>query len=285
MNPNQKIRMEARGRLRGNWGIALGLTGIWIAGTFLLGLLRELGMFLTGLIDQNGAVLSLSEAIRSGFPSVLWYVLIPVFTVLAGLFLLAPLWLGFLRWFAFLAHGQSLEAGTVFYYYTPAHIAAALKFLLSFFARVAGWSLLGLLPGAAALVVVVLSSDAGFHLSGALVLLCDTLSIPLLIGGVALLATRLLRYFAAPYLFVCGMRPEGCIRTSGAAMYGYKSSAFGLSLSFIGWALLCVFAFPMLYVFPYFTESTMVASKWIVREHFSRQAQLRHDAPVFSGML
>lgn len=45
------------------------------------------------------------------------------------------------------------------------------------------------------------------------------------------------------------------IKESKRMMYGYKADYFVFNLSFLGWALLCIFIVPLIYVIPYMSVS------------------------------
>lgn len=269
MNLNQRIRAEARGRLRGNWGPALGLTGILIAGHFVIALLAELGYYLTGLMTSFG-MMDFAGAAKAGALQLAGFFLVPVVCAMLALLLLAPLWLGFVRWLSFLARGERLDAEAVFGYYLPANYGAALRFSCAFFLRIAGWAALCLLPGAATAGIAVLAENGLFSLPAAIANLFDVLGGMLELGGVILFFNRVLQYFAAPFLFVTRGTVSESIAFSIRVMNGYKSSMLRLLLSFFGWALLCVFAFPLIYVLPYMTEALLVAAKWIVYNYENR---------------
>lgn len=270
MNINQKIRTEARGRLRGNWGTALGLTGIWIAGVFVIALFAELGYFLVGLFTADGQMMGFTEAVNSGVLQVSGFFAVPAVCAVLAILLLAPLWLGFVRWLSFLAQGERLDAETIFYYYCPQNYVAGLKFSCAFFLRVAGWTLVCLLPGGIAAGAASLVSAGMLALSQAAAEVLEMLGGLLELGGLVLFFNRVLQYFAAPFLFVTRGDATGSITQSIRVMEGFKSAMFGLMFSFFGWLLLCAFAFPLLYVFPYMTEALLVASKWLVYNHEHR---------------
>ena len=62
-----------------------------------------------------------------------------------------------------------------------------------------------------------------------------------------------LSYAMSIYIFVDGEETDAMaiIKKSKDMMYGYKWDYFVFQLSFIGWVLLCVFIFPIIYVLPY----------------------------------
>ena len=91
MNLNQRIRSEARGRLRNNWGPALGITGILIAGNFVIALLAELGYYLTGLMTSFG-MMDLAAAIRAGGIPLAGFFLVPVACAVLALLLFLTLY-------------------------------------------------------------------------------------------------------------------------------------------------------------------------------------------------
>lgn len=269
MNLNQRIRAEARGRLRGNWGPAMGITGILIAGNFVIALLAELGYYLTGLMTSFG-MMDLTAAARAGALQLAGFFLVPAVCAVLALLLLAPLWLGLIRWLSLLARGERPDAGAVFEYFLPANYGAAFRFSCAFFLRIAGWAVLCFLPGAAAAGVSVLAENGMLVFPKAAANLLGVLGGILELGGVILFANRVLQYFAAPFLFVTRGAAADSIRLSVCAMNGYKMHMVRLLLSFFGWALLCVFAFPLIYVLPYTAESLLVAAKWIVYNYENR---------------
>ena len=208
--------------------------------------------------------MSFPQAVAAGKLQMGAFFGVPLASSILALLLLFPLWLGFIRWMSFLALGERLDAEAVFYYYLPGNYSSGFEFSCAFFLRVAGWALVCFLPGAASasfsalvqngvLTASAMTSDAVEGLGGLLEL-----------GGTVLFFNRVLRYFAAPFLFVTRGDGSASIRASIAVMNGFRNRMFGLGFTFFGWFLLCVFAFPAVYVFPYATESFLVAAKWIV---------------------
>ena len=63
-----------------------------------------------------------------------------------------------------------------------------------------------------------------------------------------------LSYSMSTFIFVDGEDTDAMaiIKKSKDLMYGYKWDYFVFQLSFIGWALLCLFIFPIIYVLPYY---------------------------------
>lgn len=63
-----------------------------------------------------------------------------------------------------------------------------------------------------------------------------------------------LSYSMSTFIFVDGEDTDAMaiIKKSKDMMYGYKWDYFVFQLSFIGWALLCLFIFPIIYVLPYY---------------------------------
>ena len=63
-----------------------------------------------------------------------------------------------------------------------------------------------------------------------------------------------LSYSMSTFIFIDGEDTDAMaiIKKSKDLMYGYKWDCFVFQLSFIGWALLCLFIFPIIYVLPYY---------------------------------
>lgn len=63
-----------------------------------------------------------------------------------------------------------------------------------------------------------------------------------------------LSYSMSTFIFIDGEDTDAMaiIKKSKDMMYGYKWDYFVFQLSFIGWALLCLFIFPIIYVLPYY---------------------------------
>lgn len=63
-----------------------------------------------------------------------------------------------------------------------------------------------------------------------------------------------LSYSMSTFIFIDGEDTDAMaiIKKSKDLMYGYKWDYFVFQLSFIGWALLCLFIFPIIYVLPYY---------------------------------
>lgn len=63
-----------------------------------------------------------------------------------------------------------------------------------------------------------------------------------------------LSYSMSTFIFIDGEDTDAMaiIKKSKDMMYGYKWDYFVFQLSFIGWTLLCLFIFPIIYVLPYY---------------------------------
>lgn len=95
-------------------------------------------------------------------------------------------------------------------------------------------------------------------------------------------------YFPDAPLFRCpnrgwpgfGSKPvHTCIKLSILRMKKRKGSAFVLMLSFLGWALLCFFVIPALFVIPYFRMSRVTCAKWILIQDIREEYESLHTVP------
>ena len=249
---DQKIKLEARGRMCGKWGIALGLLFVFIAAFGVLFFALQLAMVVMEMLALT------QDALVS---------LISLLFLSSLILLLGPLRLGISKWYAETAQGVSPPLHTVFFYFSSVkkYIASVKHLLLKIF-RVFPCAVL-FIGGAVALssLITYIFSVSGFSSLGVNPVVSNSTTVIFVIIGVLAYMMISLRYFLADYLFVTG--DEGNVdymSLSAELMNGYKLNVWRLMATYSGWILLCVFVFPILYSFSFMHASYSVVAKWIV---------------------
>ena len=272
---DQKIKREARGRLRGKWSIALAVL-VFPFLTYLLNtFLGEAWLTLTGVAGtESQALLQTSSAVIS-------LALNRLFTLAFLFFIFRPLFLGFILWCTKVARGLPAEFRTVFAFFAPGKYMPAIQYSFRRLIRLLLWALatvgVSLVLGTG-LIVLFHLSDPGeafenFGQQGMKISSAVTYLVCLVVGILSWMLVTL-RYFLADYLFVTEETYSPYrdpMHRSRVLMCGYKTYIWPMLVSFLGWVLLCIFVFPALYVLPFLFTSVAVSQKWILYDRAQRE--------------
>ena len=235
--------------LRGKWGITIAITLLLQVVTALFAILREL--FLT-VFDVKSGVLSFEYFNKS------WtnFTLMLVITLLIMLFTFlvqTPISLGAMRWFYKNAGGKTAGFYSVFsYMQTTGGYAKAIWFWFNLYVRLFAYGCLFLLPG----TIIGLVGLWGLYING----WAGPLDIVLVFTGIILFVIGFigyylvtLRYFLAPYYFFDNpdIKVRDIIKVTVQFSKTKTTELVKLTLSFIGWELLNLLVFPILFTLPY----------------------------------
>lgn len=267
MSPNQQLKREARSQLAGHWPQALAVTAVYLAASLLFAVLQEGLSVLTGAIPLEVA---LGEASFTGLADTPLSVAVDTAVTVLQLVLLTPLVLGMVKWFFRRAQGEEVSIAVMFEYYTRGEqFVRALAFLANGLIRVLAWGCVSFLPGAACLAVASYQKRVFSPSPQVAAGLWEPLGVVLLGLGFLLFIPMMLRFFLAPFLFVedSSLSAGMCYRLSVQNMRFFRGHLFSLICSFIGWLLLCLFSFPLLFVYPYFAAALSNSAKWILFEN------------------
>ncbi len=265
MSPNQQLKREAKFQLRGHWPQALAVTAVYLTATLFFAVLQEGLLVLTGVIPLKAALGEIQIAQLPHPP--LTFIINSVVTVFR-LVLLAPLVLGIVKWFFRRAQGEEISVSVLFEYYSSGEqFVRALAFLAHGLVRVLAWGCVSFLPGGLCLAAAAYQRRSFAHYAAAGVL--EPLGLVFLGLGILLFIPMMLRLFLAPFLFVedSSLSAGMCFRLSVQKMRFFRGHLFSLICSFLGWLVLCLFSFPLLYVFPYFAAALSNSAKWILFEN------------------
>ncbi len=267
MSPNQQIRKEARGQLRGHWPQALAVTSVCLAAVLLFTILREGIAVLSGVIPLASALGDQPLEIANPYA----YLFISSLVTLVQLLVMAPLLLGAVKWFFRRARGEEVPVSVIFDYFSGRALGRALVFLGQALVRLAGWGALSFLPGLACAYFAEKNNGSTVSVTAGNML--GSLAAVLLALGTLLFVPMMLRYFLAPFLFTedDALPAAESFRLSVERMSGFRGHVFVLGCTFIGWLLLCLFAFPLLYVLPYLAAAMANCAKWILFEYHRAQ--------------
>ncbi len=282
MSPNQMLKQESKGQLRGHWPQALAVTAVCLAVEAAFMILWEVlsysikipeppTLFINWRTDWGafvvGSLIYGIDTIARGFK----------------LLLATPLFLGALKWFYRRAKGEEISVAVMFEYYSSwSQIRRTLTFLFHFVMRIFGWFFLSFLPGTICLLISLgqLLLSPTFHFFRSLGFFLLLLGVPLFIFGV-------LRLFLAPFLFVDDdtLTIEECFQFSAEKMRCFRGKVISLFCSFLGWLALCVFSFPLLFVLPYFVAALSNSAKWILYENDQALLSDSHYQAIINRVL
>jgi hypothetical protein len=266
LSPFRSLAREVRARLTGHWASALGVLLLPAAVLVLYAYIAGYLLFIGETTDALWLGVSVKHWISG---------MVTVLAILLFLLVLRPMALGVTRWWAALAAGHDLGAGSCLYYFTRARWISALKHTL----RLCGTVLLLLVPFVlAVLLTAVLMCrsqlpelfDLLLHDPTVLTMyqlkqLKELLSDACFwVGPLAFFL--LLPLFFADYRFVTDRDPSP-IRFSFRLIRRCFMPAVHLFLRHFGWIFLSFFVFPLLYTLPYLGMTYAVFCKWMTRSH------------------
>lgn len=251
------LKKNAKRSLRGYWGKAIGNTCLLFAGFLLLAVMQMTVLQFMPQQTPNG-----SEHLLPHY-FIQQLAMMPLVEVgIAGFFfaleflLLTPLSLGITRWYYQLVGGRHHALSSIFYYYrSKRQYGRSLWVSFQLNVRVLLWGIVfyavpGWILGAA--IYAVAQSDSAKS-TQAMASVGVMLSVILFILAGVFYAVFMNRYFLATYLVIeqdtASVRQA--IRDSIQMTKGYRFSLFYFQLSFIGWCLLSVLLFPIIYWIPY----------------------------------
>lgn len=232
--PFSTLKRNAKDTLRGNWGNAIGILVVYGLIVYAASLLS---MFFYPFreameLSQNPAA-DITD-IMAIYPKMgtMWLV-----SMLVSVFFIAPLSGGYLKVWLDRSRGQHTTIGTLFWMFSSRY-TAYLKTYVWMLLFTFIWTMLFFTAMGICIAVMVVSAPLGCLL---------------LIGAIIGLVLIIARYEMTLYLFID--HPEKSCRVllneSKRLMSGNLWRFIGLSFSFIGWMLLCIFIVPALWVSPY----------------------------------
>lgn len=270
------FKRNAKLALRGNWGTAIGIVAISSGASLLLYVLQTLTlqMFVPPVaadspfaaqygIDsetfQQIARTSLAElGISGGF-------------MLLQLLLFAPLNLGMAYWYWQLIQGEPIPLGGVFRYFESGRqYFRAVLLELQLTVRTLLWAgVFFCVPSVLLCGSLLITVQGEENVSRAMLTIASlgtVFSCALFLLAMVLYLALMGKYTLAPYL-LCeeDTLPVGkAIRQSAKETKGFRFRLLGFQLTFIGWALLCVFVVPVLAVVPYIYAATTIYARYIL---------------------
>lgn len=273
------LKRNSRLALRGMWGKSVAVMLITAGVSLVITVLRNTA------IDLFGTPISFDPrfAMRYGvneqfFRSLLETgpveMAILLVSVLLAIALLAPLNLGTIRFHNALVHSRNPGVVELFHFFeSPMAYRRAVWYDINLTVRCLLWAVAfylipgGILGGSVSMLVradveaersVVAMATVGMLLAAFLFLLATVFYI-----------ATINRYVLTAYLLCLDdtMTVGKAIKTSVAYTKGYRFSFLLFELSFIGWAALCLFVFPVLYVAPYFRTSIAMYARYIIEKN------------------
>lgn len=245
-----RLRLKGRNLLIGN---TLVMTMFFAVGVMLIMCINMLIMCYETYLRENIITLTAGalSAVDIGVSSA-------VLSASASVWFLIRL--GADRFFFRLAEADGGRASDIFYYFNPAKAFEALTFGLRLgFIRLP-FLILAVAPSSACFVLLKVLSDEGVS---------SLVALSLTVGGVLLLVNGIIFYrrfnallFLCDYIFISGkyISLSQLLSASATVMKKKSRKLFRLKRSFIGWFMLCLFVFPIGYVWNYYRQTLAVAA-------------------------
>ena len=262
MNVEKFIKNEAKESLKGNWYKAIAAVCLLLIMPLLVYIIISMAYAMLG--DSE----SVTEAFQTSSISAVFFCVFNLIAV-ASCLLMAPLYLGFTRFFARIAAEKKADVSDLFYYYdSKENYIDSFKFITNIIVRSVMAAIVCLLPAFA--VYGTGDGEDDF-----------TLGISVVLGFVGLIVWFLFvhRYAFAVMLYThYGKSSKESMKTGAIIAKKGAKQLRKLSLSFTGWLLLNYLVLPFLYLFPYMTCSYFVSAKYLI-EQYEREAAMAAQIP------
>ena len=268
---HRKIKLDARRALSGNWGKA-------VASTMLLGSICAffylLGKFFMKVLESTDTIdlLHVSAELRSGsYLSEILALFLILFEITAIFLIIAPIFLGILRWYSRTVLYGGEEITAIFYYFSkPKLFFNSLLLILNLVCRLVFWGLICLIPGGLVTGIplyIISLNPQGQHILFSKV--CVFAGIALILAGMILFFLIATRYSLACYLMADNdsLSPTRCIRLSDQYTLKCRGEIFRFLFSFLPLWLLCIFLFPTFFILPYFLMAFSIYARYLIEQN------------------
>ncbi len=253
MSAENKIKMEAKYRLKGKWveSIIAMLTFFFlpmITVLFVLSAYSILGD--TDEISEIGDVISLGKV------NIIMFVLFHLLAV-ASMIALSPLYTGFSRLYSKIASGEKIEFSEVFYFFDNKYrYRSSIMFMLGIMVKSALIFIGCELPALMTLIAAD-GSDSIKYISYALAA----------IGVIAAFVIVHRFGFSVMLFSYYDFDSRSAVKTGSDIARISVFHLIKLSVSYIPWMLLTFFVVPFLYIFPYMTCAYFVSLKYLITDY------------------
>lgn len=271
------LKRNSKLALRGSWGRAIIILLIVMGVSTLVTVITQTAISIftvNPMLDnpvtgKSSTFMELAQDFR--FSAAEW-VILGVSSILS-LLLVAPLSLGATRWYYSLVHGKSLPITEMFYYLeTGKAYFRAVFYEINISVRSMIWMILFYISPSAVLGISIFFLSGSTELSRAGLMTATGgifLSAALYILATIFYAACVCRYALTPYLIAedAELTVRKAIKLSIKYTKGFRFSILWFGLSYIGWFLLMVFFFPVLYVVPYCSTGIAMYSRFIIEKN------------------
>lgn len=271
------------------------LKGSWVKAMIVVLILSLLSFGLSGLDDAYRNVFKISRLTENGFINIdiRSFAVQAVFSVITFL-VMAPLLLGMLEWYWNLTGGKKTGVGDIFAWYGSGRLyGKSLLLSVNIGVRCLLWGILtcgfpSLMIGAANYYLSGIKQQSNLSATDVQQLLIGGLlmifGVLLLLGGILLFIYITSKYIAAYFLMVedNSRKVSDVVRDSIKYSRNFKWEFTKFMLSYVGWAIVCIALFPLLYVVPYFNSSLSIFVKHIIysqRPSVNNADTIRFNAP------
>ena len=263
MNAEKFVKNEAKTKLSGKWPAAIFAALELLFVPIISIIILMLAYALLGESDDVAKTFSESPVIAALFG------VFHMVAVLAFL-LLSPIYSGFVRIFAGIADGKSIDPADLFYFFDDKkRYKNAVRFMTGVIVKSFGLLILCCVVG---LGLVSMSQS---ELAG---------EVPVGVG-VAFLVIGLVGAFLLVHRFAFSVMlfsyydydPESAAAFGAKVAKGNTQKLINLSASFWGWILLTFFVVPFVYVYPYMTCSYFVSVKYIIEQYKEQYGEIANS--------
>lgn len=203
-------------------------------------------------------------------------------TTLIFVLLIPVLCLGYMKLHYSFAGGKETSLSELFDYFASFKgYAKAICFSALLYLKTTLTYIISAVPGAALIYFAEFYFVADTRSLGIIriALVCIGISLILLCALLANIFSQ--RWFVAPYYLAAGFSVHNAFRLSVKATKRRRGEIFLFKLSYIGWAFLSIFVFPIAWSVPYYSVSCAIYSKYLmeVNEHAEAKAKVTEPEP------
>lgn len=285
MGIRRLLKLNARRALRGRWGQAAAVALMVLAISFLFNLFEGVLNATLGIAPFEDVLMTpdnlFDDTANTSAPALL----VAFTAAVLSFVILTPLGLGVQRWFYRIGEGVSEEISTAFEFFGSVRLfLRSLGLSCSLWIRSALWSGLFLLPG---LLLIFFSAMLGERSGSNRETFAAAVGILsgcfLAVLGMLFSVIWCARYYLARYYLIEDTRLSvgRAVRRSVLSAKGHQIDIVLFEVSFIGWRLLCLLVFPILFVYPYYQTAKGLYARYLIAA--AEQPAAPAETPIREG--
>lgn len=272
------LKRNSKLALRGSWGRAIIILLILMGASTIISALTQISVEIfteNTFTSVHPSDINDFYELADEFRLSMYEWLVMGISVLLSVLLISPLALGQMRWYYNLVHSRSMPLTELFYFFESGKsYVRAIGYEINLGIRTLLWMILFYAPPSVVFGVSIFFLSGNRELSRtASITATSGLFVAAVLYVIATIfyAALICRYALTPYLIADDpdLTVRQAIKLSVKYTKGYRFSLLWFYASYIGWFLLTIFMFPILYVMPYYQTGIAMYARYIIEKNRS----------------